>query len=68
MTQTITLKGLTCDACVKLIIKKFMRIPGVTTTRVTLDGLAHVEADRAVDAKEYKQVLTGLPYEVVTVS
>lgn len=68
MTQTITLKGLTCDACVKLIIKKFMRIPGVTTTRVTLDGIAHVEADRTVDLNEYKQILIGLPYEVVTVS
>lgn len=67
MTQTITLKGLTCDACVKLIIKKFMRIPGVTTTRVTLDGLAHVETNRAIDTNEYKHVLTGLPYEVVTV-
>ncbi|MEK7166635.1 MAG: heavy metal-associated domain-containing protein [Patescibacteria group bacterium] len=68
MTQTITLKGLTCDACVKLIIKKFMKIPGVTSTRVTLDGLAQVEANRKVDPKEFKQVLTGLPYEIVTVS
>lgn len=66
--QTVQIKGLTCDACVKLIIKKFMRIPGVTSTRVTLDGLAHVETNRAVDTKEYKQVLAGLPYEVVTVS
>lgn len=68
MTQTITLKGLTCDACVKLIIKKFIKIPGVHSTRVTLDGLAHVEADRAIDANEYKQILDGLPYEVVTVN
>ncbi|HCS79285.1 TPA: hypothetical protein DIV55_06135 [Patescibacteria group bacterium] len=67
MTQTITLKGLTCDACVKLIIKKFMKIPGVSSTRVTLEGLAHVEAERSVSESEYKQVLTGLPYEVVTV-
>ena len=44
-----------------------MRIPGVTTTRVTLDGLAHVEASRTISANEYKQALTGLPYEVVTV-
>ncbi len=68
MTQTITLKGLTCDVCVKLIIKKFMRIPGVASTRVTLDGLAHVEASRTIPANEYKQVLTGLPYQVVTVA
>lgn len=68
MTQTITLKGLTCDACIKLIIKKFMKIPGVTTTRVMLDGLAHVEANRAIEAQEYKQILTGLPYEVVSVT
>ena len=68
MTQTITLKGLTCDACVKLIIKKFMKIPDVHSTRVTLDGIAHVEASRTIPANEYKRVLTGLPYEVVTVS
>ncbi len=67
MTQIITLKGLTCDACIKLIIKKFMKIPGVISTRVTLDGVAHVEANRAIESNEYKQVLTGLPYEVVTV-
>ena len=36
------------------------------STRVTLDGLAHVEANRAVDAKEYKQVLTGAGYSVNT--
>ena len=68
MTQTITLKGLTCVACVKLIIRKFMKIPGVTTTRVTLDGLAHVETDRAIETYEYKQILSGLPYEVLSVS
>ncbi len=68
MTQTITLKGLTCDACVKLITRKFMRIPGVSSTKVTLDGLAHVEANRTIEANEYKQVLTGLPYQIVTIS
>ncbi len=67
MTQTITLKGLTCDACIKLIIRKFMKIPGIVSTRVTLDGLAHVETNRSIETYEYKQVLTGLPYEVVTV-
>ncbi len=68
MTQIITLKGLTCDACVKLIIKKLMRIPDVHSTRVTLDGVAHVETSRAIEANEYKQVLTGLPYEVLSVT
>lgn len=68
MTQTITLKGLTCDACVELIIKKFMGIPGITSTRVTLDGLAHVEANRKVEVNEYKQILNGLPYEIVSVT
>jgi len=68
MTQTITLKGLTCDACVKLISKKFMKIPGVISTRITLDGQAYVESSRTIEAAEYKNILTGLPYYIVSVS
>lgn len=68
MTQTIMLKGLMCDACVKLITRKFMKIPDVASTRVTLDGKACVETSRAIEINEYKQILTGLPYQVITVS
>lgn len=67
MTQTITLKGLTCEACTKLITRKFMKIAGVTATEVTLDGQAHVETSRTISTNEYSEVLKGLPYQVVSV-
>ena len=65
--QTITLTGLTCDACVKIIIRKFMKIMGVKVTRVMLDGTAHVEASRVIDKDEYVHSLEGLPYKVLSV-
>lgn len=63
--QTITLSGLTCDACIKLVIRSFMKISGVQSTRVTLDGTAHVEASRQIAKEEFMRALEGLPYNVI---
>lgn len=63
--QSITLSGLTCDACVKLVTSRFMKITGIKATRVMLDGTAHVEASRQIDKEEFMKVLEGLPYKVL---
>lgn len=56
---------MTCDACVKLVIRRFMRLLGVVSARVTLDGLAHVEASRVIGKEEFIKSLEGLPYNVI---
>lgn len=63
--QTIRISGMTCDACVKLVIRRFMKIPGATSARVMLDGTAHVEASRLIGKEEFMRALEGLPYNVI---
>jgi len=63
--QVIAISGMTCDACIKLVIRRFMKISGVISTRVTLDGAAHVEASRVIGKEELIHSLEGLPYKVI---
>lgn len=65
--QLVVLTGLTCDACTRLIVRKFMRIPGVVSTRVELNGHAIVQADREITGEEFAQSLTGLPYQIESI-
>lgn len=63
--QSITISGMTCDACAKLIIRRFMKVPDVLSVRVTLDGQAHVEASREIEKEEFTRALEGLPYNII---
>lgn len=67
--QTIQIEGVTCDACTKLITKKFSKISGVTDViSVDKNGVAQVHVESKIPKEIYEQALTGTLYFVVSVS
>lgn len=65
MTQKITLAGLTCEACQKLITKRIGRIDGVESVIVQMNGQTEIVAKRNVAKSEITSVLEGTKYTLV---
>lgn len=66
MTKIFTLKGLTCTACVKLVMIKLKKITGVLEIKIDLtDGKTTVEAERQIILPEIKQALQGTDFTVI---
>lgn len=60
------LKGLSCEACVKLSAKKIGKLPGVAEVNVDLkSGQGELTADRPIKLEEINQALTGTDYQAV---
>lgn len=69
LTQTIVIDGITCDACIKLITKRFSRIAGVTSVvSVEKNGMATVCVDNKLPEKVYSQALADTAYAVIEVN
>jgi len=59
------LKGLTCEACVKLSTTRLKRISGVQDVKVDLkSGEAEIVADHEISTKEAELVLSGSGYSI----
>jgi len=59
------LKGLTCEACVKLSATRLKRIAGVQNVKINLkDGEAEIIADHEISNKEAELVLSGSGYSI----
>ena len=65
MTQKIQLSGLTCGACQKLITKRIMKIDGVESVNVELNGKTDIAAKRNILNDEIKKVLEGTQYQII---
>ena len=65
MKQTLKLKNLSCQNCVKHVTNHFLDLDGVEEVKIQLDQqLAEVETSVAYDLKRYKEVLDDTIYEV----
>ena len=63
---TITLTGLTCSACKKVVEKRLQKIEGVQTVVVDLGtGQATIDASRDVSTQEMQHALEDTLYKVV---
>lgn len=59
------LKGLTCEACVKLATARFKRLAGVQEVKIELSkSEAEIVAEREISKGEAEMVLTGSGYSV----
>ncbi|HEM3608873.1 TPA: heavy-metal-associated domain-containing protein [Streptococcus suis] len=66
MKQTLKLKNLSCQNCVKHVTNHFLDLDGVEEVKIQLDQqLAEVETSVAYDLKRYQEVLDDTIYEVV---
>lgn len=65
MKQTLKLKNLSCQNCVKHVTDHFLDLDGVEEVKIQLDQqLAEVETSVAYDLKRYQEVLDDTIYEV----
>lgn len=66
MTSTYTVKGMTCEHCVKSVTEEVSEIPGVTGVDVDLpSGRVTVASDQPVDDGAVRAAVTEAGYEVV---
>lgn len=67
--QTIFIDGITCDACVKFITKKFSKLPGVLMViSVKKNGEATVHVERKLQESVYAEALADTAYAVTGVN
>lgn len=65
MKQTLKLKNLSCQNCVKHVTNHFLDLDRVEEVKIQLDQqLAEVETSVAYDLKRYQEVLDDTIYEV----
>lgn len=66
MKTNFKLKGLSCEACVKLSAKRIGQLPGVESVAIDREtGQAHLEANRVLELLEINQALVGTDYQAV---
>ena len=66
--QTLTISGITCHACVKLITNILSKINGVTNVlSVDHSGQANVSVTTPLSKETYLQAFAGTPYRVESV-
>ena len=63
-TLTFNLKGLTCEACVKLSKKRLMKIEGVKDASVDLNGEVSVSSDIKISLDDVRDTLKDTSYVV----
>ncbi|MCB2921677.1 heavy-metal-associated domain-containing protein [Streptococcus suis] len=65
MKQTLKLKNLSCQNCVKHVTNHFLELDGVEEVKIQLEEqLAEVEITVAYDLEQYQEVLEDTIYEV----
>ncbi|MGQ7389554.1 heavy-metal-associated domain-containing protein [Streptococcus suis] len=65
MKQTLKLKNLSCQNCVKHVTTHLLDLDGVEEVNIQLEGqLAEVETSVAYDLEAYQEVLDDTIYEV----
>ncbi|HFR3551142.1 TPA: heavy-metal-associated domain-containing protein [Streptococcus suis] len=65
MKQTLKLKNLSCQNCVKHVTNHLLDLDGVVEVKIQLDQqLAEVETSVAYDLEAYQEVLEDTVYEV----
>ncbi|MBO3757215.1 heavy-metal-associated domain-containing protein [Streptococcus suis] len=65
MKQTLKLKNLSCQNCVKHVTNHLLDLAGVEEVKIQLDQqLAEVETSVAYDLEQYQEVMEDTIYEV----
>ena len=65
-TLQLTISGITCDACVKLIAKKISRLTNVQKVSVDqASGVTNIISTVTITPNEVQIALSGTPYSVV---
>ena len=62
----LTIKGTHCQACKRLIERKFGAISGVVSVNVDFEtGEAEIILERDITKDEFQKALEGMEYEII---
>lgn len=65
MEQTIKIKGMTCQHCVKMVTKALQSLQGVRNVEVNLEKAeARIESDRLIDSEILRETLKKAGYDL----
>ena len=65
-TLNLTISGITCDACVKLITKRVSRIAGVNSVAIDKStGKTSINSNTTLTPQSIQMVLEGTQYNVI---
>ena len=68
ITTNLQIRGMTCNACEKLVTRRLVSIGGIESVKVDVqNGDVSISASRSIDYQEIEKVLTGTHYQVVSV-
>lgn len=65
MEKRVTINGMKCDGCVKIVKENFEKIPGVQSATVNLEQkTAAIESAREVSTQELQHALSETKFTV----
>lgn len=65
--QTVTIQGMTCGSCERIIAKRIRAIEGVKEATVSKDkGTAVISSTRQIANDEFIQALADTHYHIIT--
>lgn len=65
MVKTIKISGIHCDACLKLIARRVLKIGGMTNVEVDRSGNTTITSERDITTDEVQTALQDTEYKVV---
>lgn len=69
MVKTLTIKGMTCNNCVRHTKEALESVPGVTSVNVDLlSNSATIECDNTVQDKNLQEAVTDAGYEITSIN
>ena len=61
----IKVLGMTCEACTKLVSRRFSKVPGVTEVKIDLaSGEAFVSGDASLNVAALSESLVGTEFSI----
>jgi copper chaperone CopZ len=64
-TLNIKVAGMTCEACVKLVSRRFLKVPGVSDVKIDLaSGAAIVSGDANLNVAALAESLVGTEFSI----
>lgn len=66
MITNVSISGIHCDACLKLITRRVSTIPGVLDITVKKSGQTAINSDRNITQAKIQKALHGTDYKIIT--
>lgn len=68
-TKYLTISGMSCGACQKVIERRFSKIDGVHKVKVSVnEGKAEVQTEKDISLNDFQNTLEGTYYQITNLN